>query len=281
MGEAVEYVNTDEDDEYVYVDDDYDEYMEFDAPLGRVRAFAIKAHGNQKDKNGLPYVTHLDAVAANTVRLFGYDPDLLTVAYLHDVVEDTKYHQDDIDVSFPAHIADAVHAISKPSGEANYTYIGVVCEDEIAAKVKLADLLHNTSPDRLSALPDYTQQRLRKKYYPAIYRLCTALGIEPWISRDEAITAIRDSVFKAKPREIAVASLLKNDQIKFHPEGDTFTVEKVSAAISGPGFTQRDVSMSTGDTLRLKSSLMVTLLPRATSEIALNKDIAKYLGEGE
>lgn len=269
-------------DEFIdYVDEIEEEYVEFEANIGRIRAFAVKAHGSQKDKNGLPYATHLDAVARNTVKLFGFDPTLVITAYLHDVVEDTKYSQDDIDATFPAEISDAIYAITKVSGKPNHEYIGEVAKEEVAAKVKLADLMHNTQPDRLAKLPESQQRRLKKKYFPAIYRLCKAVGIEPWVSHDEAVAAIHADSTLATKREITVGSLMKGDRFQFVENGDLFNVEKVSSAISGPGYTSRDVTMAGGDTLRIKAALKVILHPRIVTANILSKQVADYMGEAQ
>lgn len=272
MDEVADFDNSD------FEDEDFYEYG-FSGLMGRVRAFAIKAHGSQKDKSGLPYVTHLDAVAVNTVRLFGFDPSLILTAYLHDVVEDTKYSQDDIDISFPFDVADAVYAITKKKGQPNHEYIGEVARDEIASKVKLADLMHNSDPARLALLPAHTSRRLKKKYYPAIYRLCSALEIESWISYEQAVAAIREESTQALPRELTVASLISGDHFQFVDNGAVFKVKKVSSAISGPGFTQRDITLSDESIIRVKSSIKVTLLPRKTSESFLAKTVAQYMGE--
>lgn len=271
--------------DYDYEDEIEDEFEDEDAAplmIAKVREFAAKAHGNQKDKSGLPYITHLDAVAANTVRLFGYEPELVTIAYLHDLVEDTRYTQDDVDVSFPSPVADAVYAITKRTGQANYKYIGEVAKDEAAAKVKLADLLHNTDPKRLEKLSPEVQRRLRKKYYPAIFRLCEAVGIESWVTREQAEAAIRDESALATSRSITVASLMRGDQIQFVENSKIFEIAHVSPAISGVnGSTSRDVTMVDGDTLRIRSALKVTLLPRKTSTAILDKTVAQYMGEAE
>jgi (p)ppGpp synthase/HD superfamily hydrolase len=54
-------------------------------PVSRARAFAIKAHGEQR-YGDQRYSFHLEAVA-ELLHPFGIDAQ--TVGYLHDVVEDT------------------------------------------------------------------------------------------------------------------------------------------------------------------------------------------------
>lgn len=256
---------------------DYSSYDdEFEGDIARVRAFVIKAHGSQKDKNGLPYITHLDAVARNTVRLFGFDKDLVLVAYLHDLVEDTKYRQADVDMTFPSHISDAVCAITKQNGEANHAYIdNLVKNNVIGAKVKLADLMHNTDEQRMAKLPEYTVRRLRKKYYPAIWRLCNAVGIEPWVSFEQAVEAIRDE--SSGTRQISVASLYKGDEFQFVENGDVFKVVKNTVVPATPGTSLRDVSVEGQERpLRIKATLKVHLQPRNAKIV--EKAIEDYMG---
>jgi len=48
------------------------------------RAIALGAHAGQTEKDGAPYINHLDRVAAAA------PDDLKVAAYFHDIVEDTK-----------------------------------------------------------------------------------------------------------------------------------------------------------------------------------------------
>lgn len=82
------------------------------------REFAIRAHGDQK-YGGEPYVVHLDEVA-NIACRFPKDEEgemLRTVAYLHDVLEDTEIERAEISELFGEEIAEAVAAITDPKGK--------------------------------------------------------------------------------------------------------------------------------------------------------------------
>lgn len=62
----------------------------------QAREFAIRAHGDQKYSGSEPYVAHLDEVA-EVLREFHQSNELtLTLAYLHDVVEDTSVTLEDL-----------------------------------------------------------------------------------------------------------------------------------------------------------------------------------------
>lgn len=82
--------------------------------------FAAKAHGEQKTPYGLPYITHLTSVAMEImhaceegkVELEKAD-FVITVALLHDVIEDTDVTYDELYKEFSAEVAEAVDALSK------------------------------------------------------------------------------------------------------------------------------------------------------------------------
>lgn len=82
--------------------------------------FAANAHGDQKTPNNLPYVTHITSVAMEVIhacvesKMEDKKTDFaITVALLHDVIEDTEISYDDIYVKFGIDIAEAVDALSK------------------------------------------------------------------------------------------------------------------------------------------------------------------------
>lgn len=78
------------------------------AATTKARDFAIKCHGDQEYGNE-PYVMHLDAVA-EIVRPYG---DIAgTVAYLHDVLEDTYTPRQELVDQFGAPVAELVQLIT-------------------------------------------------------------------------------------------------------------------------------------------------------------------------
>lgn len=111
----------------------------------RAYALAKKAHLGQKDKGGNDYIEHPKAVASMM------DTDIeKAVAYLHDVVEDTKISFDDLkEYGFPNQIIEAVKALTKQKNESYDVYIDRVIKNPIAKKVKLADMKHNSDITRI------------------------------------------------------------------------------------------------------------------------------------
>lgn len=247
-----------------------------DFTVARTRAFAVKHHGTQTDKNKRPYVTHLDAVAANALRMFGFEKDLIQVAYLHDVVEDTKVTTAQIEALFGEDIAISVDTISKRHNEANYDYISAVLEDDIASRVKLADLYHNTEPDRLAELAQDAQRRLRKKYFPAIYRLETALDVTPTVTRDQAIEALRTPAFTGNSWvKMSAAALREGDRIRFSENSDEHLVTK-KVIFDAKGARKVRIETAEGKHFSLLSAFKVQYRP---GSFITETEIAKYLGE--
>lgn len=82
--------------------------------------FAAKAHGEQKTPKGVPYITHLASVAMEVIHACAKSElkleqtDLaITVALLHNTIEDTAVTYDEIYKEFGAEVAEAVDALTK------------------------------------------------------------------------------------------------------------------------------------------------------------------------
>ena len=106
---------------------------------------ATGAHNGQVDKGGQSYIEHPKAVVS-----FVETEDEKTVAWLHDVVEDTDVELIDLVlIGFPLRIVNAVDAITHRKGEDRRVYLNRVANDPIAVRVKLADLMHNSDLTRI------------------------------------------------------------------------------------------------------------------------------------
>lgn len=131
--------------------------------LEAAKAIAHREHADQTDKAGQPYIGHVSRVAARV----SDDPDTETVAWLHDVVEDTGVDLSELSVEFAPHIVAAVDAITRRAGEDPADYYTRVRSNDLARRVKLADIADNSDPTRLAALDDATRDRLERKYAKA------------------------------------------------------------------------------------------------------------------
>lgn len=150
---------------------------------------AVVAHAGAVDKCGQPYILHPIAVASALEPLAAVqalaDPDYedaVVVALLHDVWEDSDY-----ELPFPAADDDrwevqivALGKLSRADEETYAEYIERICGSRVACLVKLADLWHNTRPERLGCLPANERKGLGKRYLKARDRLWSALGYEWW-----------------------------------------------------------------------------------------------------
>lgn len=125
-------------------------------------SLAATAHGDARDKGGKIYILH-----PLRVMLSMETEEEMIVAVLHDVVEDTEITMDFIRKNFPERIADAMDAISRRDGESYFDYIHRVAKNELAKKVKLADLRDNISPARIAALPEL-ERKISKRYEEAL-----------------------------------------------------------------------------------------------------------------
>ena len=115
----------------------------------RAREFAKKAHGKQK-YGKKPYIVHLDAVAKIVQK---YGNTAMIVAYLHDILEDTKTSKTAIEQQFGLFVSDCVEIITDEKGRnrkerkaKTYQKIkNASAAYNIAVIVKVADRLANVS----------------------------------------------------------------------------------------------------------------------------------------
>ena len=69
--------------------------------------FALFAHGEQKRKDGRPYIYHPVEVAMDLARS-GADDTLIAAGYLHDTIEDAFITREQLEAAFNKEIADLV-----------------------------------------------------------------------------------------------------------------------------------------------------------------------------
>lgn len=133
--------------------------------LQKAVEFARAKHRGQKDLNSEDYfLVHLRGVAR------GVESNKeKTVAYLHDIVEDTDVTIEEIYIMFSSDVAKAVDLLTKTPGIDYQVYLERIKENDLARAVKLSDLRNNTSPSRLAKreLKERDLKRL-EKYRKAI-----------------------------------------------------------------------------------------------------------------
>ena len=127
------------------------------------RAIAEKAHADQVDKAGEPYIGHPAHVAASVE-----GDKAKAVAWLHDVVEDTSTTFDDLRAAgVDDEVLAALELLTHDKSAPYMEYVAAIKKSDLARTVKLADLAHNSD---LSRLPEVTEADLRRveKYRQAI-----------------------------------------------------------------------------------------------------------------
>ena len=128
---------------------------------------AYEAHKNQVDKGGIPYIFHPYHLAEQM-----NNEILVCAALLHDVAEDTEITIEQLEEEFPPAVTDILRLLTHEEGVEYEVYVAGICTNKEAAFVKLADLVHNMTEERL---PDqsYAEQNRRrmKKYTKALAKV--------------------------------------------------------------------------------------------------------------
>jgi (p)ppGpp synthase/HD superfamily hydrolase len=138
---------------------------------------AIRIHAGQTDKSGSrSYIEHPLAVMS----LLGHNASIeeKVVAILHDAVEDCKKSEQrklllEIEENFGFDVMLAINALTHRLSVPYMEYITeCVAKNAISTKVKICDILHNTSIERYKDLEgeDLTKflEKIKTKYIPAI-----------------------------------------------------------------------------------------------------------------
>jgi len=97
-------------------------------------------------------------------------PQERVVAVLHDVVEDTEYTPAMIEDEFNEEIRNAVEALTKQDGESYSEFIEHAAVNDLARKVKIADIEDNMDLTRLSEVSEETVER-QLKYHRSLQQL--------------------------------------------------------------------------------------------------------------
>ena len=131
---------------------------------------AANAHHGQVDKAKQPYILH----PLRVMLAVNSDEERIT-AVLHDVVEDTDVTLDALrGKGFGAAVVQAVDALTRRNDEPYVDFIRRARANEIARRVKIADILDNTNPDRVRAA-GLGEQHL-DRYREALQMLTDAEG---------------------------------------------------------------------------------------------------------
>lgn len=126
-------------------------------------SIALEAHKGQVDKAGEDCMNHPIFVAS----LVDTEEEK-AAALLHDVIEDSEMSLTDLlNNGIPSGVLQAVSILTKDKKLTYQEYLVRVKSNDIATKVKLADLKHNSDISRISNPSKKDYERL-KKYKQAI-----------------------------------------------------------------------------------------------------------------
>ena len=137
--------------------------MIYTALTKKALKLCFEAHKEQIDKTGMPYVFHPFHLAEQM------DDEISTVcALLHDVIEDTDITAEMLDqMGFPQEVLTELELHTHDEAVPYMDYVKNISLNQIAKKVKIADLLHNSDVSRLDFVDEYAVKR-NQKYQEAL-----------------------------------------------------------------------------------------------------------------
>lgn len=134
--------------------------MEHNILLARAIALAADKHKDQFDKGGKPYILHVLKVMHYTK---SEDLEVLQIAVLHDVVEDTDVTYADLrSMGFSERVIAGIRALTKIKGQTHDEYVAGILANRDAIVVKMADLRHNSDIRRLKGVTEKDVKRVVK-----------------------------------------------------------------------------------------------------------------------
>jgi len=119
---------------------------------------ALRAYAGKTDKAGREYILHpLRVMAKMKTELE------MSTALLHDVIEDSEITAEQLLAEgIPAEVVEAVQFLSKNENEDYQDFVARAKKNELAAKVKIADIEDNVDVLRLTSLDEYDLARIQK-----------------------------------------------------------------------------------------------------------------------
>ncbi len=147
--------------------------------------FSEAAHHGQFRKSGEPYISHPLAVA-KILAQWHLDPQALTAALLHDVMEDTAVTKDEIATTFGRPVADLVDGVSKIDAIEFQTkedfqaenfrkMLLAMARDVRVILIKLADRLHNMRT--MQAMDAERRRRIARETLDIYAPIANRLGL--------------------------------------------------------------------------------------------------------
>ena len=162
---------------------DYNPGADFEQ-IEKAYQFAAAHHGEQKRKDGSPFITHPLSVAQIVADELHLDSESIIAALLHDCIEDTEATYEDVAREFSPTVADLVEGVSKLT-RTHYTtkeeeqmenlrkMLMAMAKDIRVILIKIADRTHNMRTMEYQT-PEKQQQKSLETmeiYAPIAHRL--------------------------------------------------------------------------------------------------------------
>jgi (p)ppGpp synthase/HD superfamily hydrolase len=135
--------------------------------LGKAVAIASKVHATQRDKGGKSYILHPIRVM---MRLRTDDEELMSIAILHDVVEDSDWTLAALRAEgFSDRVIDALSLLTHDHVDSYEEYVKKIATNRDATRIKLEDLRDNSDITRLKGLREKDFKRMEKYHRAYLY----------------------------------------------------------------------------------------------------------------
>lgn len=159
--------------------------MDHSEQLATAITLAVTRHQGQFDKGGMPYSLHVLKVMYLTK---SEDLEVLMIAVLHDIVEDTDItYQDLHNLGFSKRVIAGIQLLTKVKGQTHDEYVAGILTNTDAILVKMADLRHNSDIRRLKGVTEKDIKRVVKYHNMWILLKATleSGSLGRWIEVDE------------------------------------------------------------------------------------------------
>ncbi len=135
--------------------------------LGTAIRIAASVHEKQTDRGGNAYLLHPIRIM---LRLRTNDEELMAMAILHDVVEDSTWTLEALrQEGMSDRVLEALECLTHPNDEPYEEYIKRVATNVDAIKIKLEDLRDNSDITRLKGLRKKDFERIEKYHKAYVY----------------------------------------------------------------------------------------------------------------
>lgn len=122
-----------------------------------------EAFENKTDVGGKSFILHCKVVM-NAVRHLG--DEVLCAAVMHNLVEDTDYSFAQLaSLGFNENIVQLLKLLTHSKNEDYGAYISIISASKNASRIKMADLLHNITMERLAKLTRKEQDGMLKYHF--------------------------------------------------------------------------------------------------------------------